>query len=820
MFGTARRELRAHAGRLAAIAGAVGMGVATFMAITAFSDAAIGAVHDASRRLLGADVVVASTRPLDAATIQAITRDRDVEAYATMVELTALGHPPSRPDAARPVVVRAVTSGYPLRGALIVAGGARTQVALAHGVVVEPELAHELGLDVREGGTVGAASLVVAGYALPVAGLVTRDDAQQARALTLGRRVYVDLARVREAGLLDEDVPSTTHLLLRVRAHREQAVVRRIMRLAAPSLRGARVETHDAAALAIAEPVRAVTGFLRLVSTLALLLAAVSATSMIHALLETRRDDARVLVVLGAPPSLPARAHAVVVAVVIGIGTVLGAVFGLAVAARLPLALGPLLPEVVQGARTPPPVVSLALAVALLVVMAAPAVRGVARRERPRDRLDITCAAVASALSLALVVRAAERVTVGLAIGAALAALAFVQIALVRVALRGLRRASSVLPLAPRLAVGQLAARESASVWVACALGAASFLALAPELVARDLVAPLVEGRVEGRPNVFLYDVPEATLGEVRAIVRRATGEELDHAVVAQVRIVSVGGVPAERIDPELTRERPATARTRLASTERVVSGQMWPRARTRRAEVSLEAGFARSIGARLGDEIVLSIQGQPRRARVTSTRRVHWLSFAPNFVLVLHPSLLEDVPVTYFGAVHTRDTAARRRLAAALATRAPSVVLIDLADFAAKAAEVLDLVARAATFVAAATAIAALLVLVASLVVGRLAREREVALLRCLGAADRLIVHSVLVELALIGALPAAVGAGLAVIAASAYGRGVLGLGGAPSLGLALGLVAAATAATLLAGLATIGAPLRRPPLDVIRGE
>ena len=59
-----------------------------------------------------------------------------------------------------------------------------------------------------------------------------------------------------------------------------------------------------------------------------------------------------------------------------------------------------------------------------------------------------------------------------------------------------------------------------------------------------------------------------------------------------------------------------------MGASETVVAGTFWNPGLARADEISLEQGFADSIGAKLGDELTFDVSGQEVKGRVTACGR------------------------------------------------------------------------------------------------------------------------------------------------------------------------------------------------------
>jgi putative ABC transport system permease protein len=394
-------------------------------------------------------------------------------------------------------------------------------------------------------------------------------------------------------------------------------------------------------------------------------------------------------------------------------------------------------------------------------------------------------------------------------------------------------------PLALRLGLGQLGARPNLTGLLMAVMGLAVFLTLSAQLVKDDVVGPIAaQASAAEKPNLFLMDVQPAQRAAVVGLLAAETGRPVLEAPIVRARLVSVAGRPVvdrgnaernrdrNRADPGedrgqafRTREQNLTFRERLGPSEAIVAGRFWESGLAADDGISVEEGFAASIGAKLGDALVFDLLGQELKGRVTSLRKVRWQSFQPNFFLVLHPSLLTGAPALHLVAGEA-DGPARARIQGALARGFPNVTPIDVSEILGKVTRILDTVAEVTRVLAGLMVLSALLVLAASLLAGRLGRAKDLALLRTLGATDAVLLRSLGWEFALLGGTSALVSAVLAWNLAKLYVVRVLELDSSPSPLAALLLLGLAAALTAAVGLAGSLQALRRKPLEVLRGE
>jgi putative ABC transport system permease protein len=183
----------------------------------------------------------------------------------------------------------------------------------------------------------------------------------------------------------------------------------------------------------------------------------------------------------------------------------------------------------------------------------------------------------------------------------------------------------------------------------------------------------------------------------------------------------------------------------------KLTTGEWWP-AGTTKAWVSVEEGFARDIGASLGDQLTLRIGADTFTVTVRNIRRVDWQSMRPNFFMVFPRSVLAAYPGMYMTSfLLTQD---QKNLLNELVRELPTVTVIELDIVIKEMRAVVDQVARALELVLGVILLAGALVLVAGIQSSLDGRLREAALLRALGARKGLLLGTLWIEFLVLGGL------------------------------------------------------------------
>ena len=849
----ALREGSRQRGRLLVITLCLAVGFAAFFATYGFSAQVLSGIRAESRSLLGADFSITSTGQFPEDVLLQATALPGIQGHSLVYDLVSMAHTGAGDTIlSRLVEVRAVDAAYPLVGRLdLQTNGlpSSTRVGGSGQVFVDRGLADTWGLKASPNGTLATHSALSIGDGLlPVGGMITLDESRQASAFTLGPRVLVGRAEAEHLGLLTTRARFTGRLLLTLAPGVDAEQVRKTLgNLVRGTTKRLRLQSHEEAATALARPIRNLNRFVQQLGLATLLLALLGAWAILTAFLEARSRDAAILRCLGAAPMVPIQIYGLLSVLLLGVALALGLTAGLAASAVIPRWLGELLPSVIrEGSPAAPPLLETALALAMITLLMVPPLvrlgdvkpltllREGAELQGGRVWLRRTCAGLALTLAALLVIRSAPSLAIGAGTALGMALLFLLLYGTARLLLRTYRSSAKAMPLPLRLAFGQLGARPGLTALMMAVMGLAVFLTTATQFIKDDIVAPIASQQGQGkRPNLFFLDVQPSQRDQIVARLQAETGQAPMEAPIVRARLTAVGGKPVreasakgkdddpgeQRGEGFRNREQNLTWRDRLGSSEAISGGRFWDPGLAQADEASLEQGFADSIGAKLGDVLTFEVSGREVKGRVTSLRKVIWQSFQPNFFIVLHPSLLMGAPTVHLLAAEA-DPASKGRIQVVMAKAFPNVTVIDVTDVVAKVGRVLDLIAIITRALAILMLASALLVLIASLIAGRLGRQKDLALLRTIGASHGTLLGSLAWEFLLLGGSSALLATTLAWVLARIYTSRVLELPTHPGVGFGLLLMAAAAGLTLVVGIAGSLRVMNTPPMDVLRGE
>ncbi|MEX1115314.1 MAG: FtsX-like permease family protein, partial [Akkermansiaceae bacterium] len=356
-------------------------------------------------------------------------------------------------------------------------------------------------------------------------------------------------------------------------------------------------------------------------------------------------------------------------------------------------------------------------------------------------------------------------------------------------------------------------------------LGLGTFLMVTILLAGNLLNQRLNITRSAESPNLYLIDVQTDQLAGVKGVLGKLKLPVLESAPMVTMRIESVRGVPIREAKGVpgwvARREFRSTYRATINETETLVAGE-WHASLPESGgpvPLSLEQDIANDLRMKIGDEMVLDVQGVPVNARVTSLRKVDWSRFNLNFFMIFPPGVLEDAPGFQVVTTRTPTPAASGALQRELVSDFANVSAIDLTQILETVRDILGKISLVVSLLAGFTVLAGLPILIGTLLNGRDVRLRESVLLRTLGASAGQVRMILVIEYAALGFLAALTGVLLAVAANAALAVFVFKASPLPDVALLLVAFAAVTGISVIGGLALSRGVCNHPPLEILRG-
>jgi len=830
VVGLAWRQMRRDlaSGDVRILLAALVLAVVAVTAVGFVTDRAARALAIEANRLLGGDAVLRGDSPIEGPAREAARaaglRMADTVELDTMVRVGRGGDARLRLGE-----LRAIGEGFPLRGHYRIAGADGVE-RVAAGVPAPGTLWMSRGgadtLGARIGDRVGIGALE-----LRLDALVVQEPDAALDYFNVAPKVFIHPGDLEATGLVQEGSRIRYRLVVAGGA----GAVERFTTVARANLaRGQRLETAADARPEVRSALDRAGRFLGLAALVSVVLAAVAVAMAARRHSARHLQGAAVMRCLGASQATLAGIH---VGELLMLG-LLACSTGVAIAWALQWAIGRWLAGML-GIDIPPAGVMPALGgygVGLVVLMAFAAPPVLALRRVPalsvlRRDLDPTEPAALLVLAAgiagigALLWWQAGSATLALAMLVGIALTLGVLALLAWLMILAVRRLRSRLRGSARYGLANVSRRAGTSIAQVSALGLGLMALLLLTFVRGDLIERWQLALAEEAPNRFIVNVQQ---DQVAGVAEVAAAQGLAEPVLYPMvrgRLATHNGRPVsgadyagEDGDEDARRARRRADREFNLSTvavlredNRVTAGTFWGPGGGDGVELSVETGFAESLGWALGDEIAFDIAGRRIEGRITSLREVDWESFRPNFFVLFSPGALEGYPASWITAVSVPqgDTAFTR----ALVERYPNVSVIDIDAVLQQVRGTADQVSTVVEVVFWFALAAGMLVLLAAISASQDERLLEGGVMRVLGASRRQLRLAQASEFAAIGLLSGLVAAVAATVLAGVVATRVFDLPWTPDVAMAIAGGLAGMAAALVAGLWATRRVLDAPP-------
>ena len=818
-----------RAGELRFLLLALMLAVAALSAVGFFVDRMNGALTRDASQLLGADLVLRSSHPVNTHWhFEAARRGLLTADTISFPSMASTGKGVT--EDSRLVSVKAVSANYPLRGVVTLS---------IHG---------------KEN---PAPSTPARGSVWVDAGFLATRNVQQGDTIQLGQQSFVIAASIvreqdRGAGFMNfaprvmlaaEDLPATglvqngSRLSYRLLVAGEAAQVARFQvwletQIKSGDLRGMQIETLDTGNPEMRATLDRARQFLALVGMLSAMLAALAIALAARRFMQRHLDACAMLRCLGLTQNQLTLLYLIEFLLVGLAASLAGVALGFAAHFMLLHWLGPLMDVNLPAASWLPLAQGVAAGMLLLLGFALPPVlqlrnvphNRVLRREQDAPQA-FTLAAYALALScfIVLLVWQAGELKLGLITAAGFIGAFVVFALLASLLLKSLHllRAPLNYP-AWRFALTSLKRRPAASVMqmVALALGLMALLLLT--VVREDMLVAWRHASPADAPNHFMINIqPEQKDAIVSQLSKSGITDARLYPMIRgrllqiQGADVSTNNFNDERARRLVEREFNLSTMTALPQQNKIIEGR-WFAADSKASEASIEQGLAKTLGLKLGDSLRFDVAGQTVDARITSLRKLDWGSMRVNFFVILNSSAVQPLPRTWITAFNLPPQ--KQPLVNQLMHVYPNLTIVDVGSMLTQVQQVIDQVVAAVEFLFAFTLAAGVLVLVAAMLGSQQERLREAAILRALGATRRQLSRAQWLECLLLGAVAGAMAASGAALTGWILARFVFDFVWTFSPLLWIVGVTAGAACSLAGGWAGLRSVLSQAPLQTLR--
>ena len=830
------RDVRA--GELRLVVLAVTLAVAALTAVGFLADRLQSGLQRDAQQLLGGDAVIASDRPLEPAyAAQAAAlglQTANTLSFPTMARAAA-----AQGGASKLVALKAVESGYPLRGSLRTAqtlddalatpvrDAVQTGIPRAGTVWVEAQLLDALGL-------ASGQPLLLGNSSLTIAAVLTQEPDKGAAFMNFAPRVMLNAVDMPATGLIQPAsrvnyrmaVAGAPALAKAFEVWADATIKAGVER----NVRGVRLESLQGGRPELSQTLDRAGKFLSLVALLSALLSAVAVALAARAFAAAHLDDCAILRVLGLPQRTIAASYVVEFAWVGLFASALGLLLGYVLHHVFLILLAGLVETRLPAPGWAPVLLGGGMGLTLLFAFGLPPVLQLAqvpplrviRRDMGQLRpASVGVLAVGVAGFAALLMAVSSDVKLGLIAVGGFAAAVLVFAGLGWLAIQLLRRSvnEATAPRALVLATRQIAARPAYTVVQISALAVGLLALVLLVLLRTDLISGWRSSTPPDAPNRFVINLMPEQAQPFRQALRDAGVEKFDWYPMIRGRLVAVNGRSVSAQDYEDERARRLVERefnlshSAAQPPNNTITAGRWQAEEA--GAISIEEGLAKTLRLKVGDVLRFEVAAAPIDSTITSLRKVDWASMRANFFALYPVSAMPDLPVTYLSAFKAPPV---RGFDNALVCQFPNITATDVGSAIAQLQKVLDQVIAAVEFLFVFTLAAGLVVLFAAVSATREDRAREYAIMRAVGAGSALLRQVQRIELAGVGLLAGFLASLVASAVGWALAHYVFDFAWVVSLWVPLAGSLAGAALALVAGWWGLREVLNRPVMQTLR--
>jgi len=745
-----RRDWRA--GELRILAVALVIAVASVTAVGFFTDRTRQAMQQQASELLAADLVVVSATKPDEAWIGQAQRLHLAQVQTLSFVSVVLAHRQTQL-----VEIKAVSSGYPLRGRLRIAlrpfaADAATDTIPQRGHVwLDPYLMDLLAVSVGDTINLGAGRFTVAR-------VLTYEPDRGGNLFSIAPRLLMNLADVPATRLLQPGSRVRYRLLLagdqqNIAAFRSWMTPDLVEGTQVQDVREARPEMR--AALERAEQ------FLGLASLVSVMLAGVAVATSARRYASRHLNNSAIMRCLGATQTFITRLYLRQILLLGLTASLLGGLLGY----MAQFGLAYLLAGLITASLPAPSLLPFALGIVTgLVTLAGFALPPLLRlkdvsplRVLRRDigtlppHAMMVYGAASAAMAALMLWHIHDLKLTGYVLGATVVTL-LVQASAAYLLIRILHPRRLHVGVAWRFGLANISRRAHGSIVQILAFGLGIMVILLLSLVRADLLADWKHSLPPDAPNYFLINIQKAQLSSLQRFFNQHRLSAPQWHPMVRARLIAINGreiTPAdfsnERARRLVEREFNLSWTKQPPTGNRIVAGQWWtPQTGVNPPSekdgnnglLSVEQGLAETLGLKLGDVLTYRIAGEDIRATITNLRALKWDSFQVNFFVLTPPGLLEDFPATYITSFYL--PVQNKTVLSDLVKQFPNITVIDVDAIMSKVRQVIDRVTLAVEYVFLFTLLSGLVVLYAAIQSTHDERMMESAILRTLGASHR----------------------------------------------------------------------------------
>jgi putative ABC transport system permease protein len=777
----ARRELRASWRRLLFFFACIAIGVGAIVAGRSMLQNANIAISAEARTLLTADVQVDSNRPWTPEILAAIDHIAQpfAEGRAETIESPTMLRPadPAH-EGAMMVELKGIDSAFPLVGEFKLANGEPVTYSLIEnsGAVVSVALLDRLKLQVGDDVKIGNSTFQIRG--------VIDQEPGGGSGFRVGPRVFIERTAVESAGLTGFGSRARRKIFFTTQVNNIKPLVRQLRDEMKNNL--VNVRSYKESQENLSEQFSRAEDYSSLTGLVILVLGGIGISNVTRVFIEQKKKTIAVLKCVGATGTRITIAYLAQVLTMGVVGSALGLMFGKGVLILIQQIFADKLPVyMTYGLRWGAAAQGLLVGILISVLFSAlPLLRirhikpNVLLRESAiskRGAIDVLRWATAGVVILGLLLVVswqAGGIRVGLFFLGGLAVTAGALYLAATLLILLVRRTRTFTSFALKQAINSLHRPGNQTRVIIMVVGLGVFLVISIQSLQSNLIREFDLGRNGSIPNMFLIDVQKDQEQGLSDLILQTTGERPLLVPTIRLRVLAINGKEIDFSDAEMKRDRGrlsreyvVTYRPGLEQNEKIIGGHFWDATPSAEPEISIEESMRGMLGLEVGGDMTFDLQGRKLTAKVTSVRHVDWRNSRTGFMVLFRPGTLENAPQMMVGALNGPiGELERSRFQRTIVDKYPNVSVIDVVDVVRAIERIVRNITLAVSFVGAFVLLSGSLILIGSLFMTKFERVYEVAVLKTLGAKQRMLLKILLAEYGLIGLVSGVIGSLAAV--------------------------------------------------------
>lgn len=754
-----RHELRR--GELTIICLAIILAVATVFSLSGFSQQIQSALINESNSFIASDRVLQSSRPVNQQFIEK-SQELKIE-HANVLLFSSMVF---AEDEMLLASVKAISNNYPLRGELLindpVDGSINTRQAPEPGSVwVHSSLLDKLNVKVTDSIELGAATFMIAGT-------INKEPDASFSVFTQGPRVFINEADIDKTQVVQPGSRLTYRYLFAGSSDDIESFEQWIKPQVGEAQRWYDIKSQQSP---LANALNRAEKYLSLASMLGIILAAVAVSVASRRYSQRHQPMVAVFKAMGANRGHIRNLYLLHWGSLSLFSIIIGLVFGFILqriglafmtdylpASAITFSWYPLMVAIITGGLC-----AFAFAIAPMKTLVSTPVLSVIRGFKDQSAASWLSNVPAVLAVFALLLLFSRDIVLALTLMVSASVVIIILLILGRLLVNVGRSFGSNAGQGFHLAMANLKRRGKQNNVQLISFTIAIKLLLLMLVVRNDLIAEWQGQLPENTPNQFLVNVNKQQVNEVQDFLAENELVANDLYPIVRGRLTAINDEiltkKASKEDADgseqgrrgIGRELNMTWHT-LLPKENVVTEGEWFKEGDETQQVSIESQVAQRLDIKLGDELSFQIGSEKIRLPVTSIREVNWQTMQPNFYMIFSTNVLADFPATYITSLHIPDhkkTAIQTFLA-----QYPTISVIDVEAMINQLKSVIEQVSVAIEFILILVVIAGSLVLVAQVQASMEERERELAILRTLGAKGSLLQAATVLEFVILGAI------------------------------------------------------------------